>query len=69
MREAETLQRDLAVTTVYVTHDQIEAVTMGDRVAVLEDGYLQQVDSPQRLYDHPDNVFVAAFIGTVHEHL
>ncbi|WP_420451095.1 ABC transporter ATP-binding protein [Ilumatobacter sp.] len=58
------LQRDLAVTTVYVTHDQIEAMTMGDRVAVLKAGYLQQVDSPQRLYDHPDNVFVAAFIGS-----
>jgi multiple sugar transport system ATP-binding protein len=62
--EIAALQRDLAVTTVYVTHDQIEAMTMGDRVAVLKDGYLQQVDSPQRLYDHPDNVFVAAFIGS-----
>ena len=54
----------LAVTTVYVTHDQIEAMTMGDRVAVLKDGYLQQVDTPQNLYDHPVNVFVAAFIGS-----
>ena len=62
--EIAALQRELAVTTVYVTHDQIEAMTMGDRVAVLKDGYLQQVDSPQRLYDHPDNVFVAAFIGS-----
>jgi multiple sugar transport system ATP-binding protein len=62
--EIAALQRDLAVTTVYVTHDQIEAMTMGDRVAVLKDGYLQQVDSPQRLYDRPDNVFVAAFIGS-----
>ncbi|MEM9467868.1 MAG: ABC transporter ATP-binding protein, partial [Actinomycetota bacterium] len=56
--------RDLGVTTVYVTHDQVEAMTMGDRVAVLKDGYLQQVDSPQNLYDKPDNVFVAAFIGS-----
>ena len=58
------LQRELAVTTVYVTHDQVEAMTMGDRVAVLKDGYLQQVDTPQNLYDHPNNVFVAAFIGS-----
>jgi multiple sugar transport system ATP-binding protein len=58
------LQRDLGVTTVYVTHDQVEAMTMGDRVAVLKDGYLQQVDTPQNLYDHPTNVFVAAFIGS-----
>ena len=62
--EIAALQRDLAVTTVYVTHDQIEAMTMGDRVAVLKDGYLQQVDTPQNLYDHPVNVFVAAFIGS-----
>jgi multiple sugar transport system ATP-binding protein len=62
--EIASLQRELAVTTVYVTHDQIEAMTMGDRVAVLKDGYLQQVDTPQRLYDHPGNVFVAAFIGS-----
>ena len=58
------LQRDLAVTTLYVTHDQVEAMTMGDRVAVLKDGYLQQVDTPQNLYDRPANVFVAAFIGS-----
>ena len=58
------LQRELGVTTVYVTHDQIEAMTMGDRVAVLKDGYLQQVDTPQNLYDRPANVFVAAFIGS-----
>jgi multiple sugar transport system ATP-binding protein len=58
------LQRDLAVTTVYVTHDQVEAMTMGDRVAVLKDGILQQVDTPQNLYDRPDNVFVGAFIGS-----
>ena len=62
--EIAALQRDLAVTTVYVTHDQIEAMTMGDRVAVLKDGYLQQVDTPQNLYDHPVNVFVGAFIGS-----
>jgi multiple sugar transport system ATP-binding protein len=58
------LQRDLGVTTIYVTHDQVEAMTMGDRVAVLKDGYLQQVDTPQNLYDVPTNVFVAAFIGS-----
>jgi len=62
--EIAALQRELAVTTVYVTHDQIEAMTMGDRVAVLKDGYLQQVDTPQNLYDHPTNIFVAAFIGS-----
>ncbi len=62
--EIATLQRSLGVTTVYVTHDQVEAMTMGDRVAVLRDGYLQQVDTPQNLYDHPTNVFVAAFIGS-----
>jgi multiple sugar transport system ATP-binding protein len=58
------LQRDLAVTTIYVTHDQVEAMTMGDRVAVLKDGYLQQIGAPQHLYDQPTNVFVAAFIGS-----
>ena len=58
------LQRNLGTTTVYVTHDQVEAMTMGSRVAVLNDGLLQQVDSPQVLYDHPDNLFVAAFIGS-----
>ncbi len=58
------LQRNLGVTTFYVTHDQIEAMTMGDRVAVIKDGYLQQVDTPQNLYDRPANVFVAAFIGS-----
>jgi len=62
--EIAALQRELGVTTVYVTHDQVEAMTMGDRVAVLKDGYLQQVDSPQNLYDRPNNVFVAAFIGS-----
>ena len=58
------LQRRLGVTMVYVTHDQIEAMTMGDRVAVLKDGILQQCDTPRRMYDHPDNVFVAGFIGS-----
>ena len=58
------LQRDLSVTTIYVTHDQVEAMTMGDRVAVLKDGHLQQVGAPQHLYDEPTNVFVAAFIGS-----
>ena len=58
------LQRRLGVTTVYVTHDQTEAMTMGDRVAVLNAGVLQQIDSPRRMYDHPDNVFVAGFIGS-----
>ena len=58
------LQADLGVTTVYVTHDQVEAMTMGDRVAVMKDGYLQQVDTPLNLYDKPVNLFVAGFIGS-----
>ena len=58
------LQRRLGVTTVYVTHDQVEAMTMGDRVAVLKDGLLQQVDTPRALYERPANVFVAGFIGS-----
>lgn len=58
------LQRDLGITTVYVTHDQVEAMTMGDRVAVLKDGLLQQVDSPRNMYDRPANLFVAGFIGS-----
>jgi multiple sugar transport system ATP-binding protein len=62
--EIAALQRELGVTTFYVTHDQVEAMTMGDRVAVIKDGYLQQVDSPQNLYDRPANIFVAAFIGS-----
>src|SRR5690349_16157946 len=57
------LQRRLGVTTVYVTHDQVEAMTMGDRVCVLKDGLLMQVGTPRELYDHPNNVFVAGFIG------
>src|SRR5689334_18140659 len=58
------LQQDLGVTTVYVTHDQVEAMTMGDRVAVMKDGVLQQVDTPLSLYDKPVNLFVAGFIGS-----
>ncbi|MGO9506899.1 MAG: ABC transporter ATP-binding protein [Mycobacterium sp.] len=58
------LQRQLGTTTVYVTHDQVEAMTMGDRVAVLNDGVLQQYASPRELYRNPDNVFVAGFIGS-----
>jgi len=58
------LQRRLGVTTVYVTHDQTEALTMGDRIAVLKDGILQQVGSPRDLYEKPNNVFVAGFIGS-----
>jgi multiple sugar transport system ATP-binding protein len=60
----EELHRRLDKTIVYVTHDQVEAMTMGDRVAVLRDGRLEQVDEPQALYDHPDSLFVAAFIGS-----
>jgi multiple sugar transport system ATP-binding protein len=58
------LQRRLGVTTVYVTHDQTEALTMGDRIAVLKDGLLQQVGTPRDMYDRPANVFVAGFIGS-----
>ena len=62
--EIAALQRRLGVTTVYVTHDQVEAMTMGDRVAVMKDGVLQQVDVPSVLYDSPVNAFVAGFIGS-----
>ena len=58
------LHERLKTTTVYVTHDQVEAMTLGQRVAVLRDGILQQVDTPQNLYNHPQNLFVAAFIGS-----
>jgi multiple sugar transport system ATP-binding protein len=58
------LQNELGVTTIYVTHDQVEAMTMGDRVAVMRKGELQQVAPPQELYDHPVNLFVAGFIGS-----
>ena len=62
--EISRIQQNLAVTTIYVTHDQVEAMTMGDRVAVMRKGLLQQVDAPQALYDRPVNLFVAGFIGS-----
>ena len=62
--EISRIQNELGVTTIYVTHDQVEAMTMGDRVAVMRKGVLQQVDEPQTLYEHPENVFVAGFIGS-----
>ena len=62
--EIKALHQRLQTTTVYVTHDQVEAMTMGDRVAVMSMGVLQQIDTPQRLYDEPANLFVAGFIGT-----
>lgn len=62
--EITSLQKQLGVTTIYVTHDQTEAMTMGDRVAVLKGGVLQQVDTPKRLYESPVNAFVAGFIGS-----
>ena len=58
------LHRRLGITTIYVTHDQVEAMTMGDRIAVMCDGLVQQVDTPLGLYNHPANIFVAGFIGT-----
>jgi multiple sugar transport system ATP-binding protein len=62
--EVSRIQRRLDVATLYVTHDQVEAMTMGDRVAVMQAGQLQQCETPQTLYDHPSNLFVAAFIGS-----
>ena len=62
--EIAALQRRTGTTTAYVTHDQVEAMTMGDRVAVFNDGYLQQVDTPQMLFERPVNTFVAGFIGS-----
>jgi multiple sugar transport system ATP-binding protein len=62
--EISQIQRNLGVTTIYVTHDQVEAMTMGDRVAVMRKGELQQVAPPQELYDHPVNLFVGGFIGS-----
>jgi multiple sugar transport system ATP-binding protein len=62
--EVSHIQRHLGVATMYVTHDQVEAMTMGDRVAVMNAGHLQQCDRPQTLYEHPNNLFVAAFIGS-----
>ena len=58
------LHQRLATTFIYVTHDQVEAMTMASRIAVMKDGLLQQIDAPQQLYDHPNNVFVAGFIGS-----
>lgn len=62
--EISKLHQRLGTTFIYVTHDQVEALTMADRIAVMRDGVLQQADTPQRLYDHPGNVFVAGFIGS-----
>ena len=58
------LQKRLATTTIYVTHDQVEAMTMGDRIAVMKKGVLQQIGTPEELYTRPANVFVATFIGS-----
>jgi multiple sugar transport system ATP-binding protein len=63
--ELSRLQKDLGVTTVYVTHDQVEAMTMGDRIAVMSEGRLQQLDTPEQIYDFPANVFVATFVGAL----
>ena len=62
--ELSRMRERLKVTTLYVTHDQIEAMTLGERVAVMREGTIQQCDTPRRLYDHPRNVFVATFIGS-----
>ncbi|MEM3697445.1 MAG: ABC transporter ATP-binding protein [Candidatus Bathyarchaeia archaeon] len=62
--ELKKLQKDLGITTIYVTHDQVEAMTMADRVALLNQGILQQVGSPEELYQHPSNLFTAGFIGS-----
>ena len=58
------LHQRLKTTVIYVTHDQVEAMTMGDRIAVMRDGVLQQVGTPEQLYEHPANIFVAGFIGS-----
>lgn len=58
------LHQKLQTTFVYVTHDQAEAMTMADRIVVMKDGFIQQVDTPSELYEHPCNMFVAGFIGT-----
>jgi multiple sugar transport system ATP-binding protein len=67
--EVARIQRRIGVATIYVTHDQVEAMTMGDRVTVMRAGVLQQCDTPQNLYDNPDNIFVAAFIGSPAQNL
>lgn len=63
-REITALQKNLGTTTIYVTHDQTEAMTMGDRIAIFREGVLQQVDTPQNVYQRPENLFVAQFIGS-----
>jgi len=62
--ELKKLQRDIGITTIYVTHDQIEAMTMGDRIAIMNEGILQQIGTPDEIYFHPSNIFVAGFIGS-----
>ncbi|MFQ5758601.1 MAG: ABC transporter ATP-binding protein [Candidatus Bathyarchaeia archaeon] len=62
--ELKKLQKELGITTIYVTHDQVEAMTMGDKVVILNDGILQQTDTPNRVYSYPSNIFVAGFIGS-----
>jgi multiple sugar transport system ATP-binding protein len=62
--ELQQLHHELQTTTIYVTHDQVEAMTLGERVAVMKDGVIQQYDAPQQIYDHPTNMFVAGFIGS-----
>jgi multiple sugar transport system ATP-binding protein len=62
--EIKALHQRLKTTTVYVTHDQIEAMTMADRIVVMHDGIVEQIGTPLELYDHPDNIFVAGFIGS-----
>lgn len=62
--EISKLHQRLQSTIIYVTHDQTEAMTLGTRIVVMKDGVIQQVDSPQNLYDRPDNLFVAGFIGS-----
>ncbi len=62
--EIKKIHKKLGVTIIYVTHDQVEAMTMGDRMAVLKDGYLQQIDTPLNIYNYPSNIFVAGFVGS-----
>ncbi|HBY76765.1 MAG TPA: glycerol-3-phosphate ABC transporter ATP-binding protein, partial [Cyanobacteria bacterium UBA11148] len=62
--EISKLHKELGTTFIYVTHDQVEAMTMGTRIAVMNQGVLQQIDTPQNLYNHPKNIFVAGFIGS-----
>jgi iron(III) transport system ATP-binding protein len=61
--EIRRIQRDVGITTVYVTHDQSEAMAMSDKIVILKDGLVQQIDSPQRIYQRPNNVFISNFIG------